>query len=284
MLSPDFKKHLEDRFDFCIKGQQALNGGDINDAYLLSSEDDQLVLKVNQVKNFPDLFQKEANGLHMLRSTETIDVPKVYGYGNFDNFTYLLIEYKKPGKVRPQFWEDFGQQLAALHQQTNATFGFSEDNYVGSLQQYNGSAEKASEFYIEQRLKPQFEIATKNGFTFENLESFYQKVEHLVPDEPPALIHGDLWSGNYVVNSEHQPCLIDPAVAYAPREMDLAMMKLFGGFDDKIFETYHEHFPLEKDWEQRLGLWQLYYILVHLNIFGGHYYSRAKELMSQYID
>jgi hypothetical protein len=114
------------------------------------------------------------------------------------------------------------------------------------------------------------------------LDAFYKQVEQLIPDELPALIHGDLWSGNYLVNSENKPCLIDPAVAYAPREMDLAMMKLFGGFDERMFQAYQESFPLENDFEERIPLWQLYFILAHVNLFGGHYYSRAKEIMAYY--
>jgi hypothetical protein len=125
-------------------------------------------------------------------------------------------------------------------------------------------------------------MAAENGYDFRNLDSFYQKVAQLIPEEKPALIHGDLWSGNYLVNANNKPCLIDPAVAYGPREMDLAMMQLFGGFDNRLLSVYNEAFPLEKDWKARIKLWQLYYILGHVNLFGGHYYTSAKDIISRY--
>ena len=283
MLSEDLKHHLEERFDFTINSTQALRGGDINSVYLLQCKDVEVVLKVNKAELFPDLFQKESNGLYALGSTQAIDVPRVLGYGDYSSQTYLVMEFKKSGQTSQGFWELFGQQLADLHRNTQESFGFMEDNYIGSLPQYNGSAASASAFYREQRLKPQFQMASKRGYEFENIEILYQKLEQIIPDEPPALIHGDLWSGNYMVNVDDNPCLIDPAVAYAPREMDLAMMKLFGGFDDQMYTAYQESFPLEKDWEDRMGLWQLYYILVHVNIFGGNYYKRAKDLIEYYV-
>ncbi|NEV94721.1 fructosamine kinase family protein [Psychroflexus sp. YR1-1] len=274
---------MEERFSFAIKSAQALRGGDINSVFLLKGWNGNVVVKVNKASAFPKMFQKEANGLSALKSTQAIDVPEVLGYGDFKTRTYLMMEYKPSGQADQGFWELFGQQLADLHRNTQETFGFMEDNYIGSLPQYNGSAASASEFYIEQRLEPQVKMAKDNGYEFENIESFYQKLEEMIPDETPSLIHGDLWSGNYLVNSEGKPCLIDPAVAYAPREMDLAMMKLFGGFDDKLFQAYDESFPFEKDWEKRIALWQLYHILVHVNLFGGHYYQRAKDVLGCYL-
>lgn len=282
MFSEDLKHHLEERFGFAIQSSQPLRGGDINSVYLLQCKNIEVVIKVNKADLFPDMFQKESNGLYALRSTQAIDVPQVMGYGDYNSKTYLVMEFKKSGQTGQGFWELFGEQLANLHRNTQEAFGFKEDNYIGSLPQYNRSARSASEFYIEQRLQPQFQMASERGYKFDHLEKFYQIIEQIIPDEPPALIHGDLWSGNYMVNSDNNPCLIDPAVAYAPREMDLAMMKLFGGFDDQMFQAYHASFPLEKDWEKRIPLWQLYYILVHVKLFGGHYYQRAKEVLGYY--
>src|SRR5690606_27632898 len=101
-------------------------------------------------------------------------------------------------------------------------------------------------FYIEKRLEPQFKLATENGFSFKKLSAFYKNITQEIPNEVPALIHGDLWNGNYLVDDKGNPCLIDPAVAFAPREMDLAMMHLFGGFPDSVFTAYTTAFPLEK--------------------------------------
>lgn len=282
MIEENLIQHLEERFGFTIKSSQPLSGCDINAVYLLKGRDVDFVLKVNDVDAFPEMFQKEADGLRALREAQATDVPEVIGYREFETKTYMLLENIKAGDADDQFWELFGHQLADLHRNSRESFGFHENNYIGSLPQYNRSEISASTFYINQRLKPQFEMAINQGFTFSDLDIFYKKVEQLIPDEPPALIHGDLWSGNYLINSDNKPCLIDPAVAYASREMDLSMMKLFGGFDDKVFSAYQECFPLENDFEERISLWQLYYILVHLNLFGGHYYKRAKEIMAYY--
>jgi fructosamine-3-kinase len=282
MLTAHLRKHLQERFSLNIKSIRALSGGDINEVYLIEDQNKKYVAKINEAHLFPGMFKKEVSGLNALRKTGAIDVPEVLGYGDFETNTYLILDYRESGKASHKFWELFGQAMAALHQTTHETFGFKEDNYLGSLPQYNDNFETASQFYIHQRLMPQFKIAFDKGYVFENLDSFYQRVKELIPNEPPALIHGDLWSGNYLVNSQNKPCLIDPAVAYAPREMDLAMMKLFGGFDDRLFSAYDEAFQLKPDWEKRIKLWQLYYILAHLNLFGGHYYTQAKEIMSQY--
>ena len=282
MLTSHLRKHLEEKFSLNIKSIRALSGGDINEVYFLEDQNKKYVVKINKAHLFPGMFKKEVSGLNALRKTGAIDVPEVLGYGDFETNTYLILDYRESGKASHKFWELFGQAMAALHHTTHETFGFKEDNYLGSLPQYNDNFETSSQFYIHQRLMPQFKMASDKGYVFKNLDSFYQRVKELIPNEPPALIHGDLWSGNYLVNSQNKPCLIDPAVAYASREMDLAIMKLFGGFDDRLFSAYDEAFQLKPDWEKRIKLWQLYYILAHLNLFGGHYYTQAKEIMSQY--
>lgn len=161
------------------------------------------------------------------------------GFGEFQDNTYLILEYRSPGIKKKGFWNDFGHQLAEIHRTSQPTFGFEESKYIGSLPQFNGSEDPAADFSIQQRLKPQFESSHQLGYDFNSFEAFFETIKPLIPEEPPALIHCDLWSGNYLVNVNHQPCLIYPAVAYTPREMDLSMVKLFGGFDDKMFDAYH---------------------------------------------
>ena len=125
-------------------------------------------------------------------------------------------------------------------------------------------------------------MAKDRGFHFTDLELFYKNISSEIPNEPPALVHGDLWSGNYMVLKTGNPALIDPAVAFAPREMDLAMMQLFGGFSEEVFRLYDEIFPLENNWKNRIPLWQLYYLLVHLNLFGSGYLSRVQRIVGSY--
>jgi fructosamine-3-kinase len=196
--------------------------------------------------------------------------------------SYLILRYIETANKIPEFWEVFGEQMAALHKTTSSKFGFKTDNYIGSLPQYNKNYSSAAEFYISQRLGPQLEIAKNAGYDLKNTGSFLKNCSEVIPDEPPALVHGDLWGGNFIVNSRGLPCLIDPAVAFAPREMDLAMMKLFGGFDAQLFKHYNSHFPLEPGFEERVPLWQLYYLLVHLNIFGLGYKNSVENIIRQY--
>ncbi len=208
--------------------------------------------------------------------------PKYLGLGESGDIAYLILEYVEEAPQKPHFWDCFVENLAALHRNSAAQFGFEEDNYIGSLPQYNGHETSAADFYIRQRLEPQLRMASKNGFSFKDLNLIYKNISAEIPNEPPALIHGDLWGGNYITNEEGLPCLIDPAVSYGPREMDLAMMKLFGGFPEKAFSAYHEQFPLQPGFENRIPLWQLYYLLVHLNIFGNSYLGSVKHILQRF--
>ncbi|MGB8705026.1 MAG: fructosamine kinase family protein [Gillisia sp.] len=260
-----------------------LSGGDINQVFLLTSESGKkVVAKINDAHNFPGMFRAEKAGLEALTSCNAINIPEVVATGTSGEYSYLLLQHIESGKKSPRFWEIFGKQLAALHKCTSEKFGFSEDNYIGSLPQQNNTCSSASEFYISQRLEPQLRIAEEKGFNLKVKNSFFKTISEIIPQEPPSLLHGDLWNGNFLVNSEGLPCLIDPAVAYAPREMDLSMMKLFGGFDDSLFQAYHGEFRIQDGFEERIVLWQLYYLLVHLNIFGAGYRKSVADILQQY--
>ncbi|MUP44412.1 fructosamine kinase [Gramella sp. BOM4] len=267
---------------FSFSSCSPLSGGDINEVYLLNTGNDKFVIKLNQASRFPGMFEAEEFGLNKLAAPGIIDIPKPIKTGRINSMAYLLLEHKEEAAKSSDFWEVFGSQLAELHRNSAGYFGLERDNYIGSLPQYNQKKETASDFYISQRLQPQIEMAEEKGFDLRVSDRFYNNCESLIPDEASALIHGDLWNGNYLVNSEGKPCLIDPAVAFAPREMDLGMMKLFGGFSQKLFEVYEEHFPLEAGWRGRIPLWQLYYLLVHLNIFGAGYRSQVTSIIRQF--
>ena len=260
----------------------SLAGGSINQVYLLDSTLGKKVLKLNEAAKFPGMFEAEKEGLETLKSSGTIDIPEVYSCGNTGSTAYLLLEHKPEGKKRPDFWELFAEELASLHRSSAPEFGFHSSNYIGSLPQYNESSSSAADFYISQRLEPQVRMASERGFSFKGMDRIYRNISSEIPEEPPALIHGDLWSGNYLVNGDGRPCLIDPAVCYGPREMDLAMMKLFGGYPEKAFERYSDSFPTQPGFTARIPLWQLYYLLVHLNIFGSSYLSRVEGIFRRY--
>ena len=242
-----------------------------------------MVVKLNKADHFPEMFEKEALGLKKLSVANALRIPEVFAYGTIQKEAYLLLEYLSTSSKKENFWLNFSEGLAKQHQVSQSTFGLEEDNYIGSLPQYNISTiTNAAEFYIEKRLKPQFQLASKNGFSFQNLNRFYQNIAELIPKEQPSLIHGDLWNGNYLVDELGNPALIDPATCFAPREMDLAMMQLFGGFPLEVFQNYEEIFPLENQWKERIPLWQLYYLLVHLNLFGRGYLVSVENILRKF--
>ena len=273
---------ISEREGFETRQSSSLTGGSINQVYLLDTNAGKKVLKLNKAAKFPGMFEAEKDGLETLKSSGTIDIPHTYSCGKIGSMAYLLLEYKPEGKKRPDFWKLFAEDLALLHRTSAPEFGFHSSNYIGSLPQYNGSSSSAADFYISQRLEPQIKMASEQGFSFNGLDRIYKNISSEIPEEPPALIHGDLWSGNYLVNEDGLVCLIDPAVCYGPREMDLAMMKLFGGYPEKAFERYNDSFPTQPGFTTRIPLWQLYYLLVHLNIFGSSYLSGVEGIFRKY--
>lgn len=266
-----------------FKKSAPLSGGDSNAVFLLETTSKKLVVKLNNSSKFPTMFEAEAKGLQLLKNKSNFVVPKVLQFGEVNHYAYLILEHIEQGKPKTNFSAEFGKKLAELHQNSSTHFGLNHSNYIGLLPQKNPRILKANDFYVYHRLAPQFELAKKKGFEFKNLEQFYQTVMEIVPDEPPSLIHGDLWSGNFMICQNGTPVLIDPAVAYAPREMDLAMMQLFGGFDEQVFESYHQHFPLDENWKSRVELFQLYYLLVHLNLFGKSYFNSVNSIIQKYV-
>lgn len=282
MLSKYIIRHLEDLFSEKVLTTRALSGGDINEVVLLITNTRKLVIKLNNASRFPGMFKTEAEGLRVLRKTNIFTIPEVISIGEKEDQAFLVLSYVEKGASIDNFWEVFGKKLAALHQVTEPYFGLSHNNYIGNLPQENTKSPSATEFYISQRLEPQFKLAKENGYSFANLTGFYKHLETEIPDEPASLVHGDLWNGNFIIDSKGCPSLIDPSISYAPREMDIAMMHLFGGFDTQLFEVYNESFQLAENWKTRMPIWQLYYLLVHLNLFGSSYYNSVKNILRSF--
>lgn len=272
---------IETKLGVVITNVSPVSGGSINQVYQLQTVKESYLLKVNDRFNFPGMFNLEAQGLETIRSTQTIAVPKVLLQGETDTESYLLMEWIVPGHTTQKASEALGEQLAQMHRHTSHSFGFNTDNYMGSLQQSNRQHERWSDFFIEERLKPMIRIAqTKQLLTNADLRLFellYQKLPGLFTEEPPALVHGDLWGGNYLIDAHGKPYLIDPAVSFSNREFDIAMTTLFGGFDRRFYEAYNHHFPLQKGWQQRIKLWNLYPLLLHVNLFGGGYINQVRD-------
>ncbi len=229
---------------------------------------------------------KEANGLRELQKSEAIRVPHVI----FAGLGVVVMEFINSGTRHGHFFEVFANQLAQLHQFSGVAFGFFEDNYIGSTPQINKpvSTDWLS-FYFENRLLLQFKLAEKNGYADNNFRMLFYNLEQRLPnilagsEELPVLLHGDLWGGNYMVDENGLPVLIDPAVYYGHREADLAMTKLFGGFPASFYAAYKAAYPLKPGYEYRESVYTLYHVFNHLNLFGSVYKAQAIQLMKQYM-
>jgi fructosamine-3-kinase len=200
----------------------------------------------------------------------------------------LLLEFIRSARRQPGFDVALGRGLASLHRFGAPSFGFHGPNFIGRLTQENREQPSWAEFYRDRRLEPQLRAAEAAGRAppalRRNFERLFSKLPELVGEaEPPARLHGDLWGGNLHVDEHGAPCLIDPAVYGGHREMDLAMMRLFGGFSERVFAAYAEAFPLTKGHAERVHLYQLYPLLVHLNLFGGGYLGSVEQALSAYV-
>jgi fructosamine-3-kinase len=208
----------------------------------------------------------------------------VIGVVETAEYQALLLSFVEPSNTSRQFWETFGIQLAQLHEKSQPRFGLDHDNYIGSLHQRNQPHDYWPEFFIEERLCVQLTLATSNGVSSSLVKKFevlFKQLPSLLPVEKPSLLHGDLWRGNLITETR-LPCLIDPAVYFGHREVDLAMTQLFGGFDPIFLESYQGVFPLEKGWRDRLDLYNLYPLLVHLNLFGRSYEAKILNILKTF--
>lgn len=260
-----------------------VGGGSINDTFRVETSSGIYFVKKNSASRYPAMFEKEAKGLQVLADAGEITVPEVIAFGESDDDAFLILEFIQSGARPASFWDDFARQLANLHRHSSGSFGLDHDNYIGSLVQYNRQHKTWADFFREERLEVQLRLAIDNHKmgkeTMMAFGRFYNKLNEIFPPEPPALLHGDLWGGNYMVDEKGSPLVIDPAVYYGHREMDLGMSQLFGGFDVRFYEAYQRYFPLEKGWQQRLDYCNLYPLMVHVNLFGGSYTGSVKAIL-----
>jgi fructosamine-3-kinase len=262
-------------------------GGSINQAYRISTNQQQnFFLKINDKDRFPGLFEKEKNGLQFLAGNDCINTPSVIFSDIFNNDQFLLLEWIPSGHRSENFWKQFGENLARLHQCTNDWFGLQEDNYMGALPQQNNFTESWNEFFVRYRLEPQIKHAIqKKLLSAKHIDSFHQlfkKINTIFSDEKPSLLHGDLWSGNFMCNEKSEPVLIDPAVYFGHRSMDLAMTTLFGGFDKIFYSSYYHHFPFPPGHKEQWEICNLYPLLIHLNLFGSGYLDEIETILKRF--
>ena len=276
------ERWLKAHLNTAIAQAHRLSGGDICDTMHLTTEDGrQLCVKQHSAAP-PDFFPSEATSLEALKDSGTLRVPDVFAAEE----TFLLMEYIPSAHPAPDYWRRLGEGLAALHSQPAPHFGFTRDNYCGRSLQPNPATQSGHDFFIEHRLLHQGELAQANGHLsaaeLKALVSLCQRLPELIPEQPPALIHGDLWGGNIHCDGNGLPVLLDPAAHWGWPEADLAMTRLFGGFDDTFYSHYWLANPKEPGWEERVPLYNLYHLLNHLNLFGSSYYPQVIQIVKEF--
>ena len=276
-------KALETEFGIALSFVLA-SGGCINNGGVIQFSKKSFFIKWNDAVAYPGMLSKEALGLKLLKKADAVRVPNVISEGVAENFQFILLEKIEAAGRSHSYWKNFGEQLATLHQSTSGQFGLDHDNYIGSLKQENLQRKSWIEFFIEMRLKRQLARAKHLPTSLRSkFDVLFEKLPGLLVIEKPALLHGDLWGGNILVDEKGEPCLIDPAVYYGHREVDLAMTTLFGGFDMKFLDAYNYVFPLENGFEERFELYNLYPLLVHVNLFGGSYLSQVQAILRRFV-
>ena len=284
----DFQQILSEKFckPVFVESVHSIGGGCINETAKVKTSAGIFFAKWNDAKKYPGMLETEANGLRLLKGAAAISVPEVITPKTIGNTQYLILEYIDSAVKQKNFWIDFGKSLAKLHKNTSEKFGLDHDNYIGSLPQSNCQHLKWSEFFVLERLEPQIRLARNNkrigNSILRQFGKLFSQLEKIFPEEKPSLLHGDLWIGNYMIGNKGKPFIIDPAVYFGHREIDLGMTKLFGGFSSEFYESYHEQFPLEKDWQKRTDICNLYPLMVHVNLFGGSYSSQIESTLRRF--
>lgn len=263
----------------------SLGGGCIGNATRLDCGTRSVFLKWLPIAHeYSGIFAAEAHALARLH--EHVTTPAVIDVGAADDFEWIILEWLEPGSVSKSGWRDLGTQLAHMHRARSAQFGWDQDNFIGSLPQSNTLSPDWPSFWRNQRILPQLERAENrlDAAARRRMDMMLEHIDELAGvgnDDGASLLHGDLWSGNVHGLANGAAALIDPASYYGHREVDLAMARLFGGFDNSFFHAYESEWPLSADAARRCALYQLYYLLVHVNLFGASYVSGTLSTLSK---
>ncbi len=289
-MNDELNRLIEPLYGAKVETSFATSGGSINQTQVLKLTNGQRVF-LKQNSNPPtDFFLAETRGLKLLAQAKNGPrIPKPVAVQSGSRPTFLLLEYIESSTEDENFAERLAHSLAELHHTSQEHYGLDHDNYIGSTPQKNTLEKDGILFFREQRIDFQRQLARQSGLLPVAID---KKLDSLCDDlgkflnisgEKPALIHGDLWSGNYFPDNEGKPCIFDPAVYYGLREADLAMTELFGRLPQKFYDVYQEVFPMNPGYEERKDLFNLYHLLNHLNIFGSSYLSSVQQIVKRYI-
>ncbi|MDE0885008.1 MAG: fructosamine kinase family protein [Myxococcota bacterium] len=284
-MDPDLRERIEALLPEPIEKARELGGGSIGTSWRVDLVSGQSYFIKHYVEGPAGLVSAEEAGLAWL--AEAGALPTARTVASLDEDAILILEWIEGAKARSDAAERLGRGLAQLHAFSAPEFGFSEDNFIGSLPQANAACEHWADFYAYRRIEPLVRRGQDAGHIPAGLAGeasrMLARFEALCgPSEPPARLHGDLWSGNAMLGPEGEFVLIDPAVYGGHREVDLAMMQLFGGFPDRSFDAYSNEFPLAAEAEERVAFYQLYPLLVHVNLFGESYVDSFARALRTY--
>lgn len=291
-LPTDIKDKIEEVYrqqnglSLAINKLTKVTGGCINQCGCVETNRGNFFIKWNEKAHLPGMFEAEAYGLRLMRNTSAISIPQVIFHDTTDRYAFIVMEYMQRELRGARYWTQLGEQLAAMHLHTTDQFGLDHDNYIGTLPQHNQWVDDWIDFFDVNRISPMLKYATDNGYFsskhIRQWERLRDRLSSIFPsDEKPALIHGDLWSGN-VIDNNGVPCLVDPATYYGNREMEIAMTGLFGGFDKQFYEAYFDAFPVAHGFWEREKVYNLHPLLVHVNLFGQGYVGQVEAVLNKF--
>lgn len=289
MLPEALSQALRPHLGAAIRKHASVGGGCIANASRLETDEGTYFLKWGRGE-VAQTLPAEAAGLRALRGARSpLFVPDVRAVQAETEEApgFLLMAWIEEGTRGTDFWEAFGQGLAALHRHTAERYGFDVDNFIGRLPQQNAWEPSWAAFFRAYRLEPQAAMARERGRWSSDwnapFEALLDQLGALLPEQPPAsVLHGDLWSGNFLVEVSGRAALIDPAAYYGHREADLAMTELFGGFSAPFCAAYREAWPLEPGYERRREVYNLYHLINHLNHFGQSYAGSVARILKRF--
>lgn len=269
--------------EFVISNTRSISGGCINQGYRVQGTEKTYFVKLNQADKL-EMFVAEAMGLRQIYDTKTITVPQPICWGIADNSSYIVLEWLELAGDSNQSWIAMGHQLAEMHRQGQAVqFGWERNNTIGSTPQINIWMDNWAEFFAQHRIGYQLKLAQRRRGNFPDTNQVVRAIQNKLSSRQPqaSLVHGDLWSGNAAIAKDGSPVILDPAIYYGDRETDLAMTELFGGFPSVFYQGYNQAWQLDRGYQQRKSIYNLYHVLNHFNLFGGGYGNQAKRMIEQ---
>lgn len=278
---------LENGRDYSnVQTIKKIKGGSINDAFYVQTDDAEFFMKyhANAPKNF---FKSEAIGLRLLKETHTISVVNYLAYSDQPGNGFILLEWLE-GLKTADTETILGQKLAELHQCHGRMHGFENDTYIGLLPQSNELSANWLEYFRKNRLGSMIEQGIEKGLITgkrrEKLETLMSRLSEWIPSfVEPSHLHGDLYAGNWIIGPGGEPFIVDPSFLYGDRHFEIAYTEMFGGLPTKFYQAYNESYPLNENYEDMKPIYQLYYLLAHLVLFGESYGASVDEILHRYI-